>query len=119
MRIEAVNRLPLLHDADAVAGDDFHIFAVMFEKMDFALTAGFLEFFCGEGAFFFGELGGERAVAGDFGIECRHGHGRTACDDQGDHHSVGLVPDLGVFAAFGADGLHGIMRSRMTGKFQP
>jgi hypothetical protein len=54
----------------------------------------------GEEAFFLGVLVGERTVAEDFRIERGDSHGCKSCNDKGNHHAVGLVPNLGVLAAF-------------------
>lgn len=99
-RIQTINRLSFFHNPDPVAGDDFNIFAVGFEKLHFSFAACFGELLGGEDAFFLGELIGKRTVAEDFRIEGGCSHSNKSSNDETNHHAVGLVPNLGVLAAF-------------------
>lgn len=99
-RIQAEDRLSFFHNPDPVAGYDFDIFAVGFEKVHLPLTARFGELFVSKNAFLLGELVGERTVAKDFGIKSSYSHGGESNNDEGNHHPVGFVPNLGVLAAF-------------------
>jgi len=68
--------------------------------MHFAFSAGLGELFGGEQAFLISELLGKRTMTGDFWIERSDSHSRESCNDEDNHHAVGLVPNLRVLAAF-------------------
>lgn len=105
-RIETNDFFVGLHHAKRVAGQNLDILRIGAKQVEFPFPLLENQLLLSEHGLLLFKLRGQLAVALPFGMEGHQNERHEPEDDKRGHKAIGLVPDLGVAAAPGAELLH-------------
>lgn len=104
--LQADDTLPLFHQTDFFTRNDFKVFGIVFQKLDFPSLSVAKLFLESQNSTLPFRFAGEFVPGTDFRQECRKQHHQNSETDQSRDQFVRFVPSLGFAPSLGAEFLH-------------